>query len=204
MLYDSPDEEPFGFVDPGTVIRGCHLIPDFNLGRTHELMPTSLFWDAEGNWKKFCVAQYADPISFLIFPMTSLHSSFSDCDLMMWFTGLGVGHLKHKSRAVHSLTVEDEPNWLELCPATTAETGQADLKPDDESDSDDMAEEDLWCRSLSHHYLVTVAKLGWQLVLGVKPLFRCVSGTAPEGNIPLDAPKYIYLCWFGWPVATKE
>lgn len=66
--YDSPDEEPFGFIDPGTVIRGCHLIPDFNLGRTDELMPASIFRDGEGDWKRFCVAQYVtDPISFLIF-----------------------------------------------------------------------------------------------------------------------------------------
>ena len=62
----------------------------------------------------------------------------------------------------------------------------------------------LWCRSLSHHHFVTVAKLGWQLVMGVSPFFRRVSGAAPEGNIPLGTPKYMYLGWFRWPVATKE
>jgi len=55
--YDSPDEEPLGFIDPATVICGCHLIPDFNIGRTHELMPASIFQDSDGDWKKFCVAQ---------------------------------------------------------------------------------------------------------------------------------------------------
>lgn len=55
--YDSSDEEPFGFIDPATVIRSCHLIPDFNLGRTHELMASSIFQDGDGDWKKFRVAQ---------------------------------------------------------------------------------------------------------------------------------------------------
>ena len=62
----------------------------------------------------------------------------------------------------------------------------------------------VWCRPLSHHYLVTAAKLDQQLVLGVKPLFRCISGAAPEGNISLGASKYMYLGWFQRPVATKE
>ena len=57
VSHDSPDEEPFGFIDPATVIRGCHLIPDFNLGRTRELMPASIFQDGDGDWKRFCVAQ---------------------------------------------------------------------------------------------------------------------------------------------------
>ena len=55
--YDSPDKEPFGFIDPETVIQGCHLIPDFNTGRTRELMPALVFQDEGGDWKQFCVAQ---------------------------------------------------------------------------------------------------------------------------------------------------
>lgn len=64
--HDSPDEEPFGFIDPATVIRGCHLIPDFKSGRTHELMPSSIFQDGDGDWKKFCIAQYVNPIFFIL------------------------------------------------------------------------------------------------------------------------------------------
>ena len=75
--HDSADEEPFGFIDPATVIRGCHLIPDFNLGRTRELMPASLFQDDAGDWKRFCVAQFvnfifyhfrASQVYFSVFP----------------------------------------------------------------------------------------------------------------------------------------
>ena len=32
------DEDAFGFLDPDLIIRGCHLIPDFNSGRTCDLM----------------------------------------------------------------------------------------------------------------------------------------------------------------------
>lgn len=51
--YDSDDEEPFGFIDPATVICGCHLIPDFKLGRMLELLPASVFQDGGGDWKRF-------------------------------------------------------------------------------------------------------------------------------------------------------
>jgi len=57
MPHDNLNEEPFGFVDLATVIHSCHLIPDFNLGRTRELMPASVFQDTNGDWTKFCVTQ---------------------------------------------------------------------------------------------------------------------------------------------------
>ena len=79
--------------------------------------------------------------------------SFSDRDSMMRFTGLGVGHLKFKAHTVHRLTVEDEPDWLELCsttpeserdPAATAvEPDPMDTDSDSEdTDFDDQLEED--------------------------------------------------------------
>jgi hypothetical protein len=79
--------------------------------------------------------------------------SFSDRDSMMRFTGLGVGHLKFKAHMVHRLTVEDEPNWSELCsttpeserdPATTAvESDLVDTDSDlEDTDFDDQLEED--------------------------------------------------------------
>ena len=76
--------------------------------------------------------------------MTSLGFSLSDRDLMMRFTGLGVGHLEHKARNVHRLTVEDEPNWSELCSTTaaTSEPSPANIEPDDDTDSDDDSESD--------------------------------------------------------------
>ena len=29
------DEDAFGFVDPGDVLRGCHIIPAFQSGKVH-------------------------------------------------------------------------------------------------------------------------------------------------------------------------
>lgn len=61
---------------------------------------------------------------------------------MMRFTGLGVGHLEYKARAVHRLVVEDEPNWLELCPvAPTDEPGPTGAESEDETDSDNDPED---------------------------------------------------------------
>ena len=70
--------------------------------------------------------------------------SLSDHDLMMRFTGLGVGHLEYKAHIVHKLTVEDEPNWLELCQTTTSKPDVASAESeDDDSDSDDASGDDL-------------------------------------------------------------
>ena len=38
FVLDRADHEPFGFLDPSLVIRGCHLIPAFSEGRTSELL----------------------------------------------------------------------------------------------------------------------------------------------------------------------
>ena len=40
----------------------------------------------------------------------------------------------------------------------------------------------LWCWSLSDHHFMTVARLGWWLVLGAKSLFHCVSSATPGGT----------------------
>lgn len=38
FVPDNTDHIPFGFLDPSLVIRGCHLIPAFTDGRTHDLL----------------------------------------------------------------------------------------------------------------------------------------------------------------------
>lgn len=35
------DKFAFGFLDPSAVIRGCHLIPAFAFGKTHQLLPSA-------------------------------------------------------------------------------------------------------------------------------------------------------------------
>ena len=38
-FVESTDEFAFSFVDPANVVRGCHLIPAFNSGRSADLLP---------------------------------------------------------------------------------------------------------------------------------------------------------------------
>ena len=56
--YQSNEDEPFGFVNPEHVIRGCHLIPAFELRRTVDLLPPSVARDKAGDWRTFCVNWY--------------------------------------------------------------------------------------------------------------------------------------------------
>lgn len=52
--------DPFGFVDPSNVIRGCHLVPTFTLGKTTELLPPSFARDSsEGDWVNYYVMRCA-------------------------------------------------------------------------------------------------------------------------------------------------
>lgn len=63
---------------------------------------------------------------------------------MMWFTGLGVGHLDYKAHEVHALTVEDEPDWSQLCAKHAASAPEpVDTEPEEESESDGSDGEDL-------------------------------------------------------------
>lgn len=48
----------FDFVDPSHVIRASHLIPAFNLGRTHDLLDPSVARDEEGDWSAYYANRY--------------------------------------------------------------------------------------------------------------------------------------------------
>ena len=48
----------FDFVDPSHIIRACHLIPAFNLGRTHNLLDPSLVRDKKGDWCAYYANRY--------------------------------------------------------------------------------------------------------------------------------------------------
>ena len=59
-FVEDADEDAFGFLDPDLVIRGSHLIPDFNSGRTRNLMlydgPTiARPHDDKDDWTNFYV-----------------------------------------------------------------------------------------------------------------------------------------------------
>lgn len=48
----------FDFVDPSHVVRACHLIPTFNLGRTCDLLDPSIARDPKGDWCAYYPNRY--------------------------------------------------------------------------------------------------------------------------------------------------
>lgn len=57
----------FDFVDPSHVIRACHLIPAFSLGRTHDFLDPSVARDREGDWRAFYANRFVDRDAFARF-----------------------------------------------------------------------------------------------------------------------------------------
>ncbi|KAG1779850.1 hypothetical protein EV702DRAFT_954890, partial [Suillus placidus] len=73
-----PLENPnaFGFMDPGDVLRVCHIIPAFSRRQCDQSNSISPLAGDKHNWHEYYV------------------NSFVDRDTLMWFHhGLGVGHL---------------------------------------------------------------------------------------------------------------
>jgi len=50
------DKEAFGFVDPGDILRACHIIPRFFLGKAHgdEAKPRSECAQDHKDWRAYC------------------------------------------------------------------------------------------------------------------------------------------------------
>lgn len=101
----STDDRAFGFVDPASVIRGCHLIPAFARGRTFELLGPSIARDPDGDWAAFDVMMYATFNLIIFSNLTCLR--FSDRDLVARFTGIAVGHPDLKATQVTRLICDD-------------------------------------------------------------------------------------------------
>ncbi|KAG2078852.1 hypothetical protein BDR04DRAFT_1165576, partial [Suillus decipiens] len=71
------DPSAFGFLDPDVIIRGVHLVPAFELGKTKELLADSFVRhdaDLDQDWLYFYV------------------NIFVDRDIFMRYRGGGVGH----------------------------------------------------------------------------------------------------------------
>ena len=52
----------FDFIDPSHIIRGCHLLPVFALGRTCDLLNPSIARDPEGDWCAYYANRYGPAI----------------------------------------------------------------------------------------------------------------------------------------------
>lgn len=68
----------FDFIDPSHIIRACHLVPAFNLGRTYDLLDPSVARDPQGDWSAYYANRYRgldfiDLISIMTYdPMTQV------------------------------------------------------------------------------------------------------------------------------------
>ncbi|THH16116.1 hypothetical protein EUX98_g9355 [Antrodiella citrinella] len=81
--------DAFGFVDPVSVIRGCHLIPAFYHGRGPSPAQESLVHNTGRDWKYYYVMRFVDR------------------DMNTRYMGLGVGHIDGvKARYPESMTSE--------------------------------------------------------------------------------------------------
>ncbi|KJA13341.1 hypothetical protein HYPSUDRAFT_209627 [Hypholoma sublateritium FD-334 SS-4] len=121
-----------GFVDPSLILRGCHLIPAYSLGkaRSDGIGISKMLKDAK-DWKYYYVNRFADR------DMT-----------MRYHWGMGIGHIYSHGRDINSnqnLTPASDDNSDqeedELTPASghmTAITGA--LHDGDQSDDSDKSE----------------------------------------------------------------
>lgn len=68
----------FDFVDPSHIIRGCHLLPVFALGRTHNLLDPSVARDLEGDWCAYYANRCGTAIVFQLCMVSSSICRFVD------------------------------------------------------------------------------------------------------------------------------
>ncbi|KAJ7097121.1 hypothetical protein B0H15DRAFT_920861 [Mycena belliarum] len=111
-----PADDPlaFGFLDPDEVIRGSHLIPAFSTGTTTEFLDE----DSIGRPAREGLADNEDWRSYYV----NLHS-FVDRDMVIRYTGGGVGHYR-----VPIPPDDDEP--IPPGPAPQEEADDLDLEAD--------------------------------------------------------------------------
>ncbi|KAF7967815.1 hypothetical protein HWV62_32975, partial [Athelia sp. TMB] len=71
------DHDAFGFVDPGDIVRGCHIIPRFRMQKVHKSGKGHSPLAKDGSdWKEYYIGRFVDR------------------DMMMrYHLGLGVGHI---------------------------------------------------------------------------------------------------------------
>lgn len=84
----------FGFVDPADVLRCCHIIPRFSLGKRHPSGTgfSKLARDSQ-DWLEYNVGRYAFLMTIFGSTLTCLLARFVDRDMLMrYHWGLGIGH----------------------------------------------------------------------------------------------------------------
>ncbi|KAG2108371.1 uncharacterized protein F5147DRAFT_773583 [Suillus discolor] len=122
------DDEAFRFLVPSHVLRACHLIPAFALGKTMDLLGPSKYRDSdEGDWVNYYVMRYIDR------------------DMMMRYLGTGIGHMHPPGfpNETQSLQIVSEDRYVP--PATRLDKRTiCDVSEDSDSDAwnEDGSEKD--------------------------------------------------------------
>ncbi|TFK49657.1 hypothetical protein OE88DRAFT_1632605 [Heliocybe sulcata] len=121
-------EDAFGFLDPASVIRGAHIIPAYQDGRTSELLGPSIARDTDGDYRYYYI------------------NRFVDRDMLMRYIGLGVGHVAgarcEPDNYQYVVDVDTNKDTDAENHGTTAEINIADAtgEPEDDDDLEDGSE----------------------------------------------------------------
>ena len=124
------DDNPFGFLDPSLVIRGCHLIPAFSEGRTDSLLKRGESLARQpgetDDWCAFYVNMY---IFFPLFHCTlSNSSSFVDRDMFCRFAGIGIGHgTQYGTQSMDGITSDGNTSEDAMFPMADSEDEDEDI-----------------------------------------------------------------------------
>lgn len=83
-------EHAFGFLDPGDVMRSCHILPREALGKSTLGKLSGLAKD-KNDWQYYYVNRFLIPLSLCL--LWAYVSRFVDRDMLMrFYWGMGVGH----------------------------------------------------------------------------------------------------------------
>ena len=134
-LVDDDWPATVGFVDPCTVLRGCHFVPAFRYGRTTTLLPPSIARDAhpDGDWDSYyvnwCVTLITIACSHRLRTYDS-YISFVDRDMFVRHLGCGIGHIELGALTVEEL-IPAEYTFTCALETDTERTADADLDAED-------------------------------------------------------------------------
>ncbi len=90
------EKDAFGFVDPKLILRGCHILPIFSLGKCHlDGIGLSKIAKDVNDWKGYYVNRFVVVvISCLYLTNVQNYFRFADRDMAMrYHWGLGIGHI---------------------------------------------------------------------------------------------------------------
>lgn len=129
----------FDFIDPSHIIRGCHLVPAFALGRTRNLLDPSVARDPgpEGDWRAYYANRYgldSDLLGRSRSRCATLLHRFVDRDAFARFSGIGIGCQHPQANQI--LNIQVGPDFTPSAPDSQPGGGDSAESGVDESGDD--------------------------------------------------------------------